>query len=324
MDNSFHFPAELFQLLVEAIPRLVRSKQDVLVFFEGCGIPHHVYADLSRTVSADRDSITKFEICRKVLLKINREDDKYLRERREVLRRVTSFEDYSVCWPGDALKAKGLVADIRKLINVKDSFTRMKNERDAERRRSIEKREREIAKVKEQYDKVESIKKRLYSLFTVGNAQVRGKQLEVILNELFSAYEIAVRQSFTRSGEDGEGIIEQVDGVVEFDGHLSFVEMKWWKEPIGKPEVSEHLVRVFTRAETRAIIISASEFTSAAIVICKEALSQKVVTLVTLEEITHLLENQLDLLQFLRIKFNASQIDKDPCFKAIQNGELRI
>lgn len=34
VDITFHYPPELFQLLVEAVPRLCRSKQDLVLFFK--------------------------------------------------------------------------------------------------------------------------------------------------------------------------------------------------------------------------------------------------------------------------------------------------
>lgn len=66
--------------------------------------------------------------------------------------------------------------------------------------------------------------------------------------------------------------------------------MKWWDKPIGVPEISQYLMRVYLRAESRAVIISASNFTEPAVDLCKKALQQKVVTLCSLQEIVVLLE----------------------------------
>ena len=35
---AFHFPPDVFDALVDAVPLLVRSKSDVLTFFQGCGV----------------------------------------------------------------------------------------------------------------------------------------------------------------------------------------------------------------------------------------------------------------------------------------------
>jgi hypothetical protein len=37
-DITFHYPPELFNLLVDTIPVLNRSKKDVLLFFRGAGV----------------------------------------------------------------------------------------------------------------------------------------------------------------------------------------------------------------------------------------------------------------------------------------------
>lgn len=44
-DITFHYPPELFNLLVDVVPLLNRSKQDVLVFFRGAGVADAMTAD---------------------------------------------------------------------------------------------------------------------------------------------------------------------------------------------------------------------------------------------------------------------------------------
>ena len=56
-----------------------------------------------------------------------------------------------------------------------------------------------------------------------------------------------MRDAFVLRGSEREGVVEQIDGVIELDGHLYFVEMKWWENSIGVPEISQHLVRVYSR-----------------------------------------------------------------------------
>jgi hypothetical protein len=136
--------------------------------------------------------------------------------------------------------------------------------------------------------------------------------LEGVLNSLFQVYGILIREAFALTGNDGEGVIEQIDGVIGIDGQLYLIEMKWWDKPIGVPEISQHLVRVFCRAESRAIIISASNFTGPAVNRCKDALQQKVVILCTLQEIVNLLEIEGDLCDFIRKKVQAAIVDRNP------------
>lgn len=312
MDNIFHYPPELMNLLINTIPRLNKSKRDVFLFFQGAGVPSSLMQSPFEQWKQNKDSINKFEITRQILTKLNESGDRCLRERREVLKRVVEFEAFSSCWANDQLIAKGLVAEIRDVVNVKDSFTRIANELESQKKETLDNKYAEIEKIRKKKEEIEKLKGELFVLFSEKNKQKRGKKLESVLNSLFLAYGILIREAFTLTGDDGEGIIEQIDGVIEVDGHLYFVEMKWWDSPIGVPEISQHLIRLYHRAESRAIIISASNFTIPAVSTCKDALQQKVVVLCTLQEIVLLIEREGDFLDLLRTKVNAAVIDRKP------------
>jgi len=278
---------------------------------------------LTARVNKDKDSISKYEIARTALTRLNEKGEATLRERREVLKRVVEFEDFSTCWPADQLKAKGLVGKVRRVIDVKDSFTRMKQEREQEQKKRRAEEQKRIQAEEQRRAELETVRKDLFALFKEQDPHKRGRALEKVLNRLFQAAGISVRESFTLSGSEGEGFIEQIDGVVEIDGELYFVEMKWWKYPIGVPEISEHLVRVFSRDQARCIYISASDYTSPAITTCREALQQKVVVLCTHHEIVHVLEQQIDLKCYLKEKINASVIHKNPLLSRQFTGVIR-
>jgi len=319
MDITFHYPPELFQLLVDTIPLLCRSKLDVLTFLKGAGVDYQVMMDLWERVENDRENINKYEIVRTVLTRINELGEKTLRERREILKRVTEFEDFSTCWPTDQLKAKGLIAEVRRVVNVKDSFTRMKQEVEKEREKHQHEHQQRIKSMAQKQAELADIKRELFSLFSMPDnaSQKRGKLLEDVLNRLFKVDDILVREAFVVVSQDGEGIVEQIDGVVDIDGTLYLVEMKWWKEPLGTADVSPHLVKVFNRGHAGGILISNSGYTQPAITICKEALTQKIIILCELEEIIRLLERQGSFQELIRTKIRAAIIEKQPLFKPL-------
>ncbi len=299
-------------LLIDAIPCLNKAKKDVFIFFRGAGVSDTLMVPSFTQWQSDKDSISKKDIARQILTAINERGESSLRERREVLKRVVEFDDFSACWDNERLPAQAYVANIQKLVNAKDTVTRIAQDAERERAAKRKRQQEELAKQQLRREEIQRVKGALYALFAEQNPQQRGKALEAVLNDLFRVYGIGVREAFTLKGNAGEGIIEQIDGVIELDGHLYFVEMKWWTEPLGVPEVSEHLVRVFSRSESRAIIISASNFSEPAITTCRECLSQKVVVLATLQEFVHLLENELDLYSFLKKKAHAAVIEKNP------------
>lgn len=312
LNQHYHYPPELFNLLVDAIPRLFKSKQDVLIFFRWAGVSHSLTSDIEKQLHVDHNSINKFDIVRTVLMRLNEAGDASLRERRQVLRRVVEFEDFSTCWENDRLPAKGLVSQIQNVVNVKDSFTRMRQEREAEQRKHRENKEKELEKKRLHREAMDKISQDLNSLFALKGPQERGKKLEGVLNQLFKESGILIKDDFVRIGESGEGIIEQVDGAIELDGDIYLVEMKWLKGSVGPGDVSQHLVRVFNRGGSRGIFISYSDYTPAAIRSCKESLDKAVIVLCKLQELVLLIERGDDLKEFLRTKVRGSILQQQP------------
>ena len=310
LNVVYHYPPELLLLLVDAIPRLCRSKRDVLLFFKGAGVPSTHTSDIAGKLKTDRDSVNKFEIVRIVLERLNDAGDYLLQQRREILKRVIEFENFSICWPQDQLEAKGLISEIRDVVNVKDSFTRMRQEREEELRRHRQIKDKEIEAKRLHVKTLEGIRNDLNSLFALQEPQARGKMLEDVLNRLFEWEGILLREAFTRVEKPGEGIIEQIDGAVEIEGHVYLVEMKWLKDAVGPGDVSQHLVRVFNRGGTRGIFISYSRYTPAAIQTCEESLSKAVIVLCDLQEIVMLMERGDSLREMLVGKINGAILDK--------------
>lgn len=118
------------------------------------------------------------------------------------------------------------------------------------------------------------------------------------------------RRSLTRSRRWPQ--CQQIDGVVEFDGQIYLVEMKWLKAPVGVNELAPHMVRLFGRADARGIFISTSEYTSPAISECTGHLSNRTMIPSSLREFVMLLVDERDLLTLLRQKVKAALIDKKP------------
>lgn len=313
MEDSYHYPPEVLNLLIDSIPLLCRSKKDVLLFFRGAGVAESQFADISQQLRVDRASVNKYEITRTVLQRINEKGDSALRARREVIKRVVEFEDFSTCWPNDQLKAKGLVGELRRVVNVKDSFTRMADEREREKQQRISVIEQEIAAKRKKSEAVKQVKKDLYALFDLENEpQKRGKHLEKVLNALFEAYGILLKEDFRRVDPEGAGVLEQIDGVIEFSGHIYLVEMKWVKEPIGVEKLSQHLVRIYGRPDARGLFIASDGYADTAIAQCREALSQKTIALISLHEIVRLLEQDNDFVELLNTKVRAATVEKNP------------
>lgn len=312
LDEAFHFLPDVMNLLGDTIPKICRSKMDVVTFFRGAGTPQSMIEDFEERIHRDRQSVGKYEIARTVLRRLNEGGDRMLRQRREVIRRIAEFEDFSSCYDNDRLPAEALVKRVRELVEQKDSFTRMKIEAERERQARLAAKEAEIAAQQTRLRDLEGAKDEFFHVFAETDPHKRGKMLEPALNKLFRAHGMLVRESFTLRGVAGEGIVEQIDGLVDIDGELYLVEMKWWTEPIGPPEMAQHLSRVFGRGEARGIFISASPFTPAAITHAREALRDRVSVLCDLRDIVAALEERRDLKAFFRERVRIAIADKKP------------
>ncbi|WP_295450780.1 restriction endonuclease, partial [uncultured Thiodictyon sp.] len=277
------------------------------------GVQADVLSDLQQRVDNDRQNINKFAIVRTVLERINEKEDSTLRERREIIKRVAEFENFSSCWSEDQLKAKGLVSEVQRVVNVKDSFTRINQEREKERQERAENSRKEIAATQERRKRIDDLKQRLYILFPMDNEpQKRGKLLESVVNDLFTIYEISIRKDFKRVDASGAGVIEQIDGVIEFKGQIYLVEMKWLKEAIGVDSIGQHLVRLYQRDGARALFIAANGYADTTISECREALDKKIIALLNLDELVMMLEAHRSLTDLLDKKIQAAIVDKNP------------
>ena len=312
-DDRFHYPPDIFSLLVDTIPLLCKGKDDVILFLRGAGVPNDDLEEMATKVLADRRSVSKFAIVRNVLEKLNKRGDAGLRSRREVIKRVVEFEHFSMCWENDVYKAKANVGDLARIVNHRDSFTRMNQQREAAQAEVAARArvEREAVAVKRR--KIEDVRTRLNSLFGMdGEPHKRGKLLEGVLNDLFRAYGISVREDFKRKDPTGTVVVEQIDGVIEFESHIYLVEMKWLRDPVGVSKLGSHMMRLFARDGVRGIFISSSDFASSAIAECVTHSATKTMALVTLREIVMLLMNERDLVSLLREKVRAAILDKKP------------
>jgi restriction system protein len=247
---------------------------------------------------------------------MNEGGDALLAARRELLKRVTQFEDFTRCYDSEVMKAKGFVAEVRRVVNVKDSFTRMSQERDREAETRRVEQQAKARAVRERRERIEQAKRDLSALFGETDAHRRGKGLEAAMNGLFRAYDVHVAEDFRRKGGGKSGVVEQIDGVVEIESQMYLAEIKWWATPLGPAEVSPHISRLLLRSGVSGIFVSSSDYTPAALEMCRDFLQQRIIVLCTLREVMDVLNREVDLLAMLRAKIRAAKLDRNP-FKEV-------
>lgn len=310
----FHFRHDLLEALVTAIGYLNKGKPSVLTFFRGAGVPRSLMEEEDR----NQKNLSKFAIARNILTRLNEQGDNpaAIRHRRQVARRVVEWEDFSTCWPDDELKAKGAVHEVRRIINVHDSFTRLQQANEAESQKHRSAKDAEAQAAAERALRAQSIKDDFYALFGETDVRRRGIALEGVLNRLFEYSGILIREAFIIRCDESGKPLEQIDGVIEIDHVPYLVEMKWCEAPIGVPEVSQHLSRLFLRmrgSAARGMYISYSGFTDSAIDTARDGITAgAMIFMCTLLDFVQLMERKDELIEFCRERIRLATIEKQP------------
>jgi|HubBroStandDraft_4_1064222.scaffolds.fasta_scaffold73000_1 hypothetical protein len=139
-------------------------------------------------------------------------------------RQVTEFEDYGLCWPGDQLKAEGLVSAVRRYANVKHSFTRVQQAGEDHRLKEAREKRKAAETEQKRGDDRAALRTRLKvspSLGAMTDLQQRGLALEGVLDDLFKIDGLSIPGAFAK-------------------------------------EISRHLVRVYGRAGALGLFVSPS------------------------------------------------------------------
>ena len=95
-DPVFHFPPDVFDAVVDAVPVMTRGKRDVLLFFQGCGVDRKYLGSLEPWTAQESSGLCGTYSCPS-LTHLNEIGDSGLRQRREVLKRVSEFDNFSSC-----------------------------------------------------------------------------------------------------------------------------------------------------------------------------------------------------------------------------------
>lgn len=309
----YQFRPDVFTAVVDAIALIRNSKREVVTFFRGAGMEHPKMAEYERLIKTDRESLRKNEMAH-TLLKIANElpGDHGLKIRREILKGIVDFNNFDSVYQDKTLAAKGAVAKVRELVNEKDAFTRMQQERETERSQRLAHQKAELEKTQRKARERDEIKSRLYALFTMRDEYERGKAFEVLLNDWCRHEDILVRESFRIKGNHDDRTVEQIDGVIEISGNLYIVEVKWWKSALGPNDISQHVMGVLTRGDCRGLFIANPGFTDAAIEQVCKALTQRVIVLGTTEELYNIMAAEHTLTHWIVDKAHVAGSERNP------------
>lgn len=312
MDTYFHFPPDLFNLLVDTIPRLNKSKKDLLLFFQNVGVPDSYLRQYNLLLNTNRSQFKKYDVTRDVLTFLNQQQDKMLGVRRKLLQRIIEFDSFETCYPNDVDRAKANVSDIQRLVKLKDTVTRYENYLNREQNQKAKVQQEKVEKIRKSKAHFEELRQEFAQLFSIQNPQERGKRLEKVLNDIFKYFKIGIKEDFVIYDDETGKNYEQIDGVVEINHYLTLVEVKWEKTPIGVDKIGRYMSRLLVRKNVDGIIISYSSFTETALPTAKEALAISVIALVDLKDIFDVLEQEKDLDDYFSELIRNVKLYKNP------------
>lgn len=276
------------------------------------GVPRDQLQPYLVLLSTNRSQFKKYDVTREVLASLNQQSDRMLGVRRKLLQRIIEFDSFETCYPNDKDRAKANVADIQKLVKLKDTVTKYENYLMKEKNERVKKHREAVDEIRKSKEKFEDLQQRFSQLFSIQNPQERGKKLEKVLNDIFSYFKIGIKEDFVIYDDETGKNYEQIDGVVEIKHYLTLVEMKWEKVPIGADKIGRFMSRLLVRKNVDGIVISYSSFAETAIPTAKEALAISVLALVDLKDIFEVLNQKKDLAEFFSEVIKNVKLYKNP------------
>jgi len=304
LDRSYHYPPEVLELLVDTIPRLIKTKAGLLEFFEETGAPQQLLAEWRTKLRQDRASVSKYHLARGLLRGLNALGDEARPVRHEVLRRLARQADFSAGWEDDRGRAEELVATIRELAGETDACTWHADCEEAlTRQATVGRYHARLKHTEDRREALAALKRDLYQAFRVAVPSERRAILATVLPRLFTYHGIPIRQASTASP------VSEVALLIDFDGTRYLVELRWADRPLDFRQLAPHLVTLYGWPDLRGLLISSSGFTDQAIRDLGSILPPRLV-LCRLQEIVLLLEEGRDLKGLLRAKIRAAEAEQ--------------
>ncbi|MEW2552995.1 restriction endonuclease [Streptomyces zhihengii] len=107
----------------------------------------------------------------------------------------------------------------------------------------------------------EALKHRFFATHGASDPHRRGTEFEGFINDLFGLYDFEPRASYTLA-------YEQIDGAFLFDTDHYVLEVKWWKEAIGRRELDVFKANIERKGKnTLGMYVSMSGFTADALAV---------------------------------------------------------
>ena len=247
------YPPDILEALKDALSSVYWYKRQMRSFMENARVPTSIILQQRWADPQEYKAI----IADKVINALAKMDDDGIEAIRELNRRLIEMKDFSHLLKEDDGKRLKKIAEVnverlRQLIIEHDTKLRKEQQEELNRKKAREQLEDRASR----FRTLESLKTKYFSLFSATKAQKRGLEFESFLFDLFNAFDLSPRGSFSITGE-------QIDGAFELDGYHFLVEAKWEKEKIGAREIRSFKEQIESKLDnTLGLFISVLGFTN--------------------------------------------------------------
>ncbi len=280
-------PYEIKEQLIQCFGRCFHYKDNVESFFRSAGV--------SRELANKYRDQPKFVWAKRLLNDLEESDNGRLLQRK-ILAQFCKLRDL----PDEVPDRNAGLDTLRKLKSLANKYSIEYEEKKQETKNRAENFKKKTDIVLERNQKLTELRDKFYSNVPATNRQKSGYELEDLLKDLFSLFEISYKKSYRTE-------TQQIDGHFKFDGFDYLVEAKWRADLPNESEIGGFQRKVRTKLEsTRGLFLSVNGFREEVI----EQFNGLGANLILMqgEDLVHILEGRVDLRDALTKKIEkASQ-----------------
>jgi hypothetical protein len=247
-------PQDIANLLAIAIRDVIWYKDKVLSFFKDCSVPPIL---LKQVKKEKEEGMATVKLVHLLLEELDKFGDEGWRVSKTMLTKMVYWKDlHSIAADKRATAEKSLHAlrSAMKDYNEQQAFEDRKAREEKEKAQHAERVTR--GHIKEiDHSLLQKFRDEFDDIYKMKDEIGKGNRFEALLNKIFAYYNERSEGSFNRTGE-------QVDGLIYFDKHWYFVEIRWRAEKSNAADVSvlrDRAQRSFG-GDTKALFISFNGF----------------------------------------------------------------
>lgn len=238
-------PQDISNLLAHCIRNLIWYKDNIVSFFEECGVPSYIIIQVKK-----QKDIPTLKLVPMVLEQLYAKGDKGFQIARKMLTKIYYWKDIHTVPPDRKDEAIASLKELQKAYKIYMSQEQYEREKSAQTERESRLSIRPV-----NHKILQDFRDRFDKIFFL-EPRERGDAFEKLINDIFSYYFPNAFQGFNRTGE-------QIDGQFYFDGHWYYIEVRWRDERAKAADISvlRDRARNAFAGDVRAVFISYAGFT---------------------------------------------------------------